>query len=103
MELKEKIAKAEVACLYFKGAGCTVCSYLEPKVKELIEGEFPKMDYIVIQSEEEPELAADYRVFSAPVIIVLFDGRETIRKGRTASIPELQQEIDRYYQMYFSE
>ncbi len=102
MTKQEQISNAEVACLYFKGNKCSVCSYLEPKVQELIASSFPKMDFISINPEEDPKLAADYRVFSAPVIIILFDGKETIRKGSTTSLSELQHDINRYYDLYYS-
>jgi len=49
-----------------------------------------------------PELAAQFQVFSAPTIIVFFEGREFIRKGRAMSVAGLLQEIKRPYELMMS-
>lgn len=100
LALKEK----EMALLcYFSTEACNVCKVLKPKVVELIENEFPKIKLVYIQSDKQPEVAAQNRVFAAPTIIVYFEGREYIRKSRNIGIMELQNEIERPYSMIFSE
>ena len=98
LELKEE----EPALLaYFSTEACNVCKVLKPKVAELIKTEFPKIKLIYIKSDILPEVAAQNQVFTAPTILVFFEGREYIRKSRNIGIGELQREIERPYSMMF--
>lgn len=62
---------------------------------------FSKLKVIFIESYELPELAAQNRVFSAPTVIVFFDGCETIRKSRAFGVDKLRSEIELLYSMMF--
>ena len=94
--------KEEPALLaYFSTDACSVCHVLKPKVEELIQIEFPKMKMVYVKSDEQPEVAANNRVFTAPTVVVFFEGREYIRKSRAFGVSELKQEIERIYSMLF--
>lgn len=86
---------------YFSTDACSVCHVLKPKVEQLLASEFPKMKMVSVKSHELPEVAAQNRVFTAPTILVFFEGREYVRKSRNIGIAELQQEIARIYSMVF--
>jgi hypothetical protein len=45
--------------------------------------------------------AADFQVFTVPVILVYFEGREFFRKVRNISLIELENEISRPYHLLF--
>lgn len=95
--------KEEPALLaYFSTETCSVCKVLKPKVEELILTKFPNIKLAYIKSDEQPEIAAQHSVFTAPTLLVFFDGREYIRKSRNIGISELEQEIARLYSMLFS-
>uniref|UniRef100_UPI003216B42D thioredoxin family protein n=1 Tax=uncultured Draconibacterium sp. TaxID=1573823 RepID=UPI003216B42D len=66
-----------------------------------VNAEFPEMKLAYIQSDLLPEVAAQNRVFTAPTILVFFEGREYIRKSRTVGLSELQNEISRVYSVLF--
>jgi thioredoxin-like negative regulator of GroEL len=98
-----KLKEEEPALLaYFSTEACNVCKVLKPKVAELFHAEFPKIKLAYIKSDKLPEVAAQNQVFSAPTILVFFEGRESIRKSRNIGIGELQREIERPYEMIFS-
>jgi thioredoxin-like negative regulator of GroEL len=98
-----KLKNEEPALLaYFSTEACNVCKVLKPKVADLLQQEFPKIKSVYIQSDKLPEVAAQNQVFTAPTILVYFDGREYIRKSRNIGIGELQHEIERPYSMIFS-
>ncbi len=102
--LEEFIAlneKQEAVLAYFSTDACSVCKVLKPKVEEMATVAFPKMQLAYVKSDVLPDVAAQNSVFTAPTIVVFFDGRETIRKSRAFSVDELQQEIARYYSMLF--
>lgn len=88
---------------YFSTESCNVCKVLKPKVAELLAGNFPKIKMVYIQTDKQPEIAAQNRIFAVPTLLVYFEGREYIRKSRNIGIQELYAEIDRPYSMIFSE
>ena len=97
-----KLKNEEPALLaYFSTEACNVCKVLKPKVADLLQQEFPKIKSVYIKSDKLPEVAAQNQVFTAPTILVYFDGREYIRKSRNIGIGELQHEIERPYSMIF--
>ena len=87
--------------LYFSKNTCNVGEALEPKVIKLLDEYFPKIPFYFIDMDKTPTIAAKYSVFVEPTIIVLFDGKETIRKSRIISIGELSNNIDRIYKLAF--
>jgi Thioredoxin domain-containing protein len=88
---------------YFSTEICSVCHVLKPKVVEMISQTFPKMKMVYVESDKTPELAAQFRIFTAPTVLVFFAGRETIRKSRAFGVDELKSEILRPYSLMFDE
>ncbi len=91
----------EAVLAYFSTDACSVCKVLKPKVEEMVTTNFPKMQLVYVQSDVLPDVAAQNSIFTAPTIVVFFDGRETIRKSRAIGVGEIQSEIARYYSMLF--
>jgi thiol-disulfide isomerase/thioredoxin len=100
-EFDQILAENDAVLAYFSTETCSVCHVLKPKVIEMATESFPKMEMIFIESDQLPELAAQYRVFTAPTVIVFFAGRETIRKSRAFGVDELRSEIERPYSIIF--
>jgi thioredoxin-like negative regulator of GroEL len=67
----------------------------------MVKDSFPNLKMVFVESDKSPELAAQYRVFTAPTVVVFFAGRETIRKSRAFGVDELKQEIARPYSLMF--
>lgn len=99
--LREEINKAEAVLVYFKNDNCAPCMVLRPKVEQLLQEQFPKVKFIIIDSVKNPEFNGEFQVFANPTLLVFFDGKEYIRKSKYVSIPELQAEIGRLYGMMF--
>jgi len=100
-ELKEKVAHTSGLVLYFKNDMCAPCMALRPKVEELVQLQFPKMEFLIVDTVEQPLLSSTYNVYANPTILVFFEGREYIRKSKYIGTSELEQEMDRLYQMVF--
>ena len=98
-ELKDVIRTEIGVLLYFSGENCNVCHALRPKFKELFDSKFPKIKQIYLDAHENPEISADYRVFSVPTMLVFLDGREFIREGRAVSLYKLEEKLQRPYNM----
>ena len=93
----------QAALLYFTSPECNVCKVLKPKIKELVDTKFPKLSLRFINVLEEPELAGQYQIFTVPVLLIFFEGKEFFRKARNISIFELEKEIARPYSLLFDE
>jgi len=100
MELHQLIDKQAVI-LYLTSPECNVCKVLKPKVREMVEKVFPRMTILFIDISRNPKIAAELQVFTVPVILVYFEGREFIRKARNISLKELEKEISRPYKLFF--
>ena len=72
------------------------------KVKQLIEETFTKAQLLVINIEKAPELTGHFSVFTLPVVLLVVDGKEYMREVRSFSVGEIEQKIDKIYQLYFS-
>ncbi len=100
-ELLELTRHEPTALFYFSTPDCGVCKSLKPKVISLVEEHFPKMRSYYINTEAVPEARGQFSVYSVPVVLVFFGGREYIREARNFGIMELGAKIDRYYSMMF--
>ncbi len=98
-ELQHMIKKEVGVLLYFSGEHCNVCHALRPKVKELFEREFPEIKQLFLDAHEHMEIASHFGVLSLPTMIVFLDGREFMREGRTVSLHQLSQKLQRPYGM----
>ena len=100
-ELESELDKEGAVLVYFSHEQCNVCKVLKPKVANLLEESFPKMEIFYADTVKTPEIAAQNSVFTVPTIICYFGGKETFRKSRNIGIDELGNQIDRPYNMIF--
>lgn len=94
------VNRAENLLVYFYNDECAPCLSLRPKVEELISMRFPLMDLVYVDAKIFPGLIADYQVFSFPVLIFFFEGKEYLRYSKYVSISELKESIGRIYDLY---
>lgn len=100
LEELQNIIKTEVGVLlYFWGENCNVCHALRPKFKEVFDTEFPALQQIYLDAHANPEISAHFQVFSVPTMLVFMDGREFAREGRTVSLHQLTEKLQRPYGM----
>jgi len=96
-ELKDK---NDMLLLYFGSGSCGVCEAMLPK----IEGMLQKYPYIVaarVEAENAPGLSAKCGIFAVPAIVLLINGKETLREAGIISLTNLEQKISRYYELYY--
>ncbi|TCN70087.1 thioredoxin family protein [Acetobacteroides hydrogenigenes] len=102
LEEFEKAIRENVAVLaYFSSNDCGVCHVLRPKIVELIQNAFPNIQLLHINMNKVPNIHGQYRIFTAPTIIVFFEGNMAFTKSRNISIPTLEKEIERPYKLRF--
>ncbi len=100
-DLQKLIADNEAVLVYFSTNHCAPCISLRPKVLDLLKDKFPKMKMEFIDAESAPEITGHFSVFASPTILIFFDGRETRRFSKYISVAELEQSIERYYNLIF--
>ena len=100
-DLQKLIDDNEAVLVYFSTNHCAPCISLRPKVLDLIQSKFPKMKMEFIDAESSPEITGNYSVFASPTILLFFDGKETRRFSKYISVAELEQSIERYYNLIF--
>jgi thioredoxin len=95
-------SKNDAVLAYFSHDECNVCKVLKPKIIQLLESNFPKINFVYINIKETPEISSQQSVFTVPTIISYFGGKEFFRKSRSIGIEELRNELDRPYNLLFS-
>ena len=100
-EFESIISENLAVLVYFSHDRCNVCKTLKPKINEHFSEHFTEMKRVYVNTEDNPEIVGKYSIFSVPVILVFFDGRETYRKARSIGVLELAELVERPYSMIF--
>lgn len=103
LENIQNIIKDNVAVLlYFSSPTCNVCHALKPKLFEAVEESFENMKVVSIDISKNPDIAANFSVFSMPTVLVFLEEKEFLRKSRNMSVAQVVSEIQRPYKILFS-
>jgi len=97
----EEAIKEGAALLYVSAPNCSVCEALKPKVEALFAQRFPKVRLYEANVAKIPQIGARLRIFSAPAILIFFDGQEFAREGRNVSLELLAERMEKIYGLYF--
>lgn len=100
-ELLTTMKKEKAALFYFSTNSCNVCKVLKPKISELINSNFPEIKLYYIDIERAPLISGQFRIFSIPSILIYFEGKEFYRKSRNIGLNELEETIERPFQVLF--
>ena len=100
--LNEKIKTTPALMLYFSSSGCGVCEILKPKIFKAFDINYPKIEKIEIDADLHKEIAAHFRVFALPTVIIFFDGKEFARKSRNISVDGFIDDFKRVYNLFFN-
>ncbi|MGL4849855.1 MAG: thioredoxin family protein [Clostridium sp.] len=94
-EINEYIKNNPITILYFTGFDCGACEAIKFKVENILK-EYPKITGIELSGEKYPEIAANFNVFSLPLLILFVNKKETLRYGRAIDLLEFEKTIYRY-------
>lgn len=89
--------------VYFSSKTCGICHALKPKLSASIGEHYPNLALAEVRADEAVELAAQQQVFTVPVVIVYFEGKESFRMGHGFSLLELGNALSRPYGLLFPE
>ena len=89
-EIAARIKKGAV--LFYAGTeNCGICRADKPRIKKMAENW--KISLCEIDPIEHPKIRAAYCLFTSPVIILFFDGKELHRQARIIDFKELEYRI----------
>lgn len=91
-EIETTITENNLSLLYISRESCSVCHALLPQIQELLL-QFPRIFPLAVSADEVPEIAGKYSVFTVPVLIVFYDGKEMFRKARFIPIEQLKDDL----------
>lgn len=100
--MNELTSSSDAILLYFSHEQCNVCKVLLPKIKELVSNNFPKLELKYINTVEQAEIAAHFQVFTVPTVLIFFEGKEYYRFSRNIGLSQLEEAINRPYQLLFA-
>lgn len=95
-ETKASIVASRMAFLYITLPNCSVCQGLLPQIKQLMM-DFPAIHTYQVDAAEVPDIAGEYEVFTAPVLLFFVDGKEYIREARIVQTGKLYERLQRIY------
>lgn len=88
---------------YFSTLSCSVGEALEPKVRDMLQQDFPKLDFAWIDMNTLPAVAASQQVFVEPTILLFVEGKEYLRKSRNIHLADLNNGLARIYDLAFTD
>lgn len=98
----DKVLKENIAVMaYFSHDTCNVCKVLKPKLSDALTEQYPKVVQVYVNIERSPEIAGQQSIFTVPVVVLFFEGQESLRKSRSFGIGELMDYLKRPYSIMF--
>lgn len=96
--LNERIREADQLLVYVSHPGCSVCHALKPQVEDMLTA-FPQIASVAVDSDEVPDIAGAYSIFTVPVVLYFMNGKEMLRRARFVPIGELTHQLERIQDM----
>ncbi len=100
-EFHQVVEKHDAVIVYFSNNVCGACDVLEDKITALLTQDYPEFKMYIANTEFNPEIAGQNRIFASPSLIIFFAGREQARSSRTVGMSQIVAAIDRPYHMIF--
>ena len=100
LDILEQMKAEGALFILFGGEHCNVCHTLRQQLMSLLDEHFPDMRAVYVDCEASPEICAQHRVFSLPVVKVFIDGMLIAEDARAFSLNELVQRIQRPYAIW---
>lgn len=94
-EFEEKVLKSELPVLVdFYADWCGPCKMMSPIVERIAESYAGKLVVYKLNVDDEPEIAARYRVMSIPTMIVYKNGEAALTSIGAMSQNDLEEKIN---------
>ncbi|SHG54293.1 Thioredoxin [Ornithinibacillus halophilus] len=95
-QVESFIHENALSFLYITRPNCSVCHGLLPQVEELMK-QFPEIKLRKIDADEVEEIAGRFDIFTVPVLLLFWEGKEYIREVRIVHLDLLEEKITKIY------
>lgn len=92
-ELNKFIESNSKVLLLVSTEGCTVCDSVLYKINKDIKIE-DNIKFAFVKADEVKEVKGKYLIFTAPVILLLYEGREIARQARFIKFDLLENDLE---------
>lgn len=93
-EIETFIATSELTFLYISKPNCSVCQSLLPQIKTVME-QYPRVKTAFVDTNKTPQVAGRFNIFTVPVLILFFAGKEYLREARIVPIARFNDKVKR--------
>ncbi|WP_440895053.1 thioredoxin family protein [Amphibacillus sp. Q70] len=93
-EIETFIATSHLAFLYISKPNCSVCESLLPQIEAVME-QYPMIKTASIDTTKTPEIAGRFNIFTVPVLLLFFAGKEYLREARIVPIARFNDKVKR--------
>lgn len=97
LEMMEQfIDNTKLSLIYVSKTNCSICHALLPQVQKLMQ-KYPRMELGQINVDTVREVAGQWSLFTAPVLLLFLDGKEISRDARIVHMDLFEQKLDKIY------
>lgn len=93
-EIDHFIETNKLAFLFLSKPNCSVCESLLPQIKPVMK-KYPVVKTAHVNTELVPEVAGKFSIFTVPVLILFYKGKEYLREARIVPINPFEEKIKR--------
>lgn len=96
----EKLKMQKFGFVYLSQEECSVCSVTQP-IFERLANKYENASFTHIDLNVNENAKGYFSVFTIPAILVYSEGKELLREARFFNFKEIEDKLDRYYEMIF--
>lgn len=94
--LENFINDATLTFLYISRPNCSVCLSLLPQIESIL-SRYPLIKKGYVNTEELPNVASQFSIFTVPVLILFVSGKEYLREARIVQLDLFEEKIKKVY------
>lgn len=100
INLLEQMKSTGALLVLFGGQHCGVCQSIKPQIAAMLEQQFPDMQSVYVDCETSADICAQHSAFTLPVVHAYIEAMKVAEFGKSFSLKQLQQAIERPYAMW---
>ena len=98
-DIEAMLAENTLSFLYLSRPDCSVCQGLLPQIKELMSN-YPTIKTGYVNTDEIPEVAGRFSIFTVPVLLLFVEGKEYVREARIVHLDLFKEKLDNIYKHF---